>query len=374
MSRQRSTPTTMTINTVSASKEVYSIPGDVSWSTEVDWRKVEDPDLLEATDNSLDNDEDLPASEYVKSLLGVDPDALFADDDDDEPTDNKYNPNQPRDSRGRFGSGGGGGGGGGGASVKELKFVGNPPNPDAVDTFDAHRDSSGEFTPERKKLHEKIIKEPFEGKTPAKEDQPIAYVMGGGPAAGKSSIDPNLTRIRENTVKIDSDEIKKGIPEYQKGTKKKDKGAAALAHEESSYLSKEIQGKASKEGYNTLLDGTGNSSIESLEKKINKMKAAKQKVVAHYVTADTNSAVARAKERAEKTGRQVPEDVIRDTHKSVSQVFPEAVKRGLFDEATLWDTNGPKGAKATVVATVRGTELTVHDSKAWSRFLAKGDE
>jgi len=253
--------------------------------------------------------------------------------------------------------------------------MGNPINPDAVDTLDAHRDSHGEFTPERKQLHEEIINGTIAGKTPvAQGEQPLAYLMGGGPAAGKSSIDPKLTNIPENTVRIDSDDIKKQIPEYSRGIARGDDSAAALAHEESSYISKEIQARASGGGYHTLLDGMGNSSIDSLSAKVSVMRDSGQKVIAHYVTADTDSAVARSRERGEKTGRVVSEKVIRSTHKSVSQVFPEAVKRGLFDEATLWDTNGPKGAKATVVATVKKTQLTIHDQAAWSKFLAKGDE
>jgi len=137
-------------------------------------------------------------------------------------------------------------------------------------------------------------------------------------------------------------------------------------------LSKRIQREASEGKYNTLLDGTGDSSIESLKKKIAVMKSSGQKVVAHYVTVDTNVAVARNLARAEKTGRYVPESFIRGTHSSISRVMPEAAKLGLYDEFAVWDTN--THGKSILIANGEGKKLVVHDEVLWKRFLDKGNE
>ena len=131
-------------------------------------------------------------------------------------------------------------------------------------------------------------------------------------------------------------------------------------------------GRRSQGGYNTLLDGTGDSSIEKLDGKVSNMRDAGQKVVAHYVTVPTDVAVSRSNLRAKKSGRAVPESVIRSTHKNVSAVVPKAIERGLFDEFDLWDNSG---SSAVHVATGRGRgNLQVLDQPRWDSFVAKGEE
>ena len=122
-------------------------------------------------------------------------------------------------------------------------------------------------------------------------------------------------------------------------------------------------------GQDTVWDGTGDSSIEKLQEKVETFKAKGFQIQADYVTCDTEAAVARATARAAKTGRQVPEADIRKTHAKVSSIWPEAVKRGLFDRTTLYDTNA--GGKPVRIASAKGTSLTIHDQAAYDRFLAK---
>lgn len=238
-----------------------------------------------------------------------------------------------------------------------------------VDSMAEHTGPDGKFTPERQALHKKIIDSHFEGKTPVKG--PIAYVLGGGPASGKSSIiKAGHVSPDKNTVHVDSDAIKAMLPEYQKMVQSGDPAAASYAHEESSYIAKQIQDRGSKGSYNTLLDGTGNSSLDSLEGKIKKMRAAGQKVVGAYVTVPTEVAIARNRERAKKTGRLPPETMLRACHKSVSAVLPSAIEKGLFDEIQVFDTSD--GVKK--IASARGTKMEVHDSKLWDTFKAKANE
>lgn len=254
-----------------------------------------------------------------------------------------------------------------------TKFKHPPVHMNAKDTYEAYRTKDGKWTPERKKLHDEIKTETFKGKKPVKD--PVAYVMGGGPASGKSTI---INRVvpKENVVEINPDLVKERLPEY----KTQGNNGAVFTHEESSAVSKEIQAQASAGKYNTLLDGTGDGDIEGLEKKIKVMRDAGQKVVAHYVTLNTDEAVRRSMKRAEDglketgVGRYVPEAYLRETHRNVSRVVPEAIKRGLFDEFDLWDTEVPKGQDPLHVATGRGKDLVIHDQKLWERFLAKANE
>ena len=238
-----------------------------------------------------------------------------------------------------------------------------------IDSMAEHTGPDGKFTPERQVLHKQIIDSHFEGRTPVKN--PTAYVLGGGPASGKSSIIKNgQFTPDENTVHVDSDAIKAMLPEYKKMVESKDPAAAAYAHEESSYLAKQIQDRGSKGSYNTLLDGTGNSTLDSLEGKIKKMKAAGQKVVGAYVTVPTEVAIDRNRERAKKTGRLPPETMLRACHKSVSAVLPTAIEKGLFDEIQLFDTSN--GVKR--VASAKGSKVEIHDKGLWDTFKAKAHE
>ncbi len=280
---------------------------------------------------------------------------IRAKDEDD--LEEKYNPNQPRDRYGRWSSGGGGG------------FAGAAANPKGKDTMEQFKTPDGKWTPERQKLHDEIVAEHFKGKTPV--ENPTAYMMGGGTAAGKSSIlRSGQVKPPDNRVDIDSDHIKSKLPEYQAMTKAGDRKAASFVHEESSYLAKRIQREASEGGYNTLLDGTGDSSTEKLRKKVEVMRAAGQKVVAHYVTVPTEVAIARARSRGERTGRFVPEAFVKNVHASVSKVVPDAVSQGMFDEFNLWDTSA--GGTPVHVASAKGSNLSIKNRGLWDSFVAKG--
>lgn len=228
-----------------------------------------------------------------------------------------------------------------------------------------YRHKDGTWDPERQKLHDQIIESFFKGKTPV--DNPITYIMGGGPAAGKSSLlRKGIVTVPENHVLAAGDEIKAMLPEYDGGKN------AHLVHEESSYLSKLIAARAAQGGYNVVLDGTGDSEFENLQKKIKKLSPLGQPVYGYYVTCDTEIAVQRALDRAIKTGRYIPEVVVRMSHAGVSQVFDDAVVAGLFSKAVLYENNG--GGDPVLILSATGSKYTIHDEAAWKRFLAKEHE
>lgn len=286
-----------------------------------------------------------------------------------------YNPDQERDEKGRWVPSGDKAAGvlDGQADSGALTPFQGPDNASiqsagTADSLTSHLGPDGKVDPERAALHEKIIAQMTEGVPPAAPGERVSYMMGGGPAAGKSSImnDPALGIPGEGeAVFVDPDSVKQELPEYQQMTAAGDKGAAAYVHEESSMVSKQVMAAAVSNNQSVVLDGTGDSSYQKLESKVEKLREGGGTVVAHYVTCDPDTAVARVQDRAEKTGRLVPESVVRGTHASVAEVLPQAMEKGLFDEVTLWDTNTPQPTK---IAEAKGTEITIHDQAAWEKF------
>ena len=225
-----------------------------------------------------------------------------------------------------------------------------------------------EWTPERQAMHSEIIADATAGVPRSQE--PTLYMMGGGPAAGKSSIiKTGDVKHPEKHILSNPDELKEDLPEYREALASGDPTAARVAHEESSYLNKQLMRAAAKNGQDVVWDGTGDNSIEKLEKQVRALKDKGYKVQADYVTCDTETAVARSNARGKKTGRFVPEEAIRETHAKVSEIWPEAVARGLFDRSDLYDTSS--GGKPVLVASARGTKIEIKDAAAYRRFLDK---
>lgn len=228
-------------------------------------------------------------------------------------------------------------------------------------------DTGYHFTPARAALHNRIMQDLLDGYVPSED--PVFNIMGGGPAAGKSTMEAQTPELSAGAVVLNADDLKAQLPEYAERAQRGDTTAAAFSHEESSYLAKAIQRVAFARKLNVTLDGTGDSSPESVRKKITGAKAAGYKVKGFYVTASTDEAVRRAVARGEKTGRVVPERVIRGTHKNVSQVLPEIVDD--LDSLVLYDTENDL---AEVVRKDEGGELQVTSPDLWAQFLAKAEE
>lgn len=213
----------------------------------------------------------------------------------------------------------------------------------------------GKPTPERAAFHEReIIGPALAGKKTAKElgEKPVAILTMGGPASGKGVVLGQLEKHgldKSHFVHVDPDEVKGMIPEYQKsvpqpayvdkdgrhvpgrgglkgdGTGPTFRGAAAQAHEESSYVAKQIRQRAIDGGHHVVIDGTGGDSKKFVGM-IEDLKSRGYDVHVHYPRLDVNEGVKRAADRAEKTGRFVPENFIRDTYASIDKAFPEIMR------------------------------------------------
>lgn len=224
------------------------------------------------------------------------------------------------------------------------------------------------FSAERQALHDRIVSEAADG-VPVSSD-PTYHIMGGGPAAGKSSaIESGIVNVpgADKAVQINADEVKGSLKDADKLERE---DWAAFTHEESSYVAKRIQAAAIERGQDAVLDGTGDSSASSIRRKIEGARAAGYKVEGHYVTCPTETAVSRAQARGERTGRFVPESIIRGTHSAVSRVVPEVASD--FDSFTLVDTSARTPRK--VASATRGNPVKVEDQALWDEFTAKGAE
>jgi SPP1 gp7 family putative phage head morphogenesis protein len=228
------------------------------------------------------------------------------------------------------------------------------------------------WTPERQELHRKIIEDVIAENNPKAQKNPIFFMTGGGSASGKS-IMLKKSPLPKGTVVIDADEIKKRLPEFNTMKAKGGKiaeNAANYVHEESSWISKLIQRESAQRRYHTMLDGTGDGSVNSLTKKIKTMTDRGMTVRAKYATAEIATALERNYQRYIKTGRRVLPEYVRNVHRKVSEIVPEAIKNGIFDDFELYDMN--KAGEAILVATFTKKDgLKILDNNLYGNFLAK---
>jgi len=245
-----------------------------------------------------------------------------------------------------------------------------------------HLESDGEggfrVTGERQALHEKIVKQGVDG-VPVSEN-PTFHMLGGGPATGKSTFvkdSGGLVPDSNQAVHLNSDDIKGKLPEYKSMSMSNDNGdffhAASFAHEESSYLTEVSRKAALAKGTDIVLDGTGNGNYDKLVGKIQEQREFGYAVKATYLTVPTGEAVTRSNNRALDSSkrRYVPEKIVRETHASVSRVYPRAVEDGLFDSSALYFTGEGRGSKPILIAESLGSNLTILDNDAFTDFTNK---
>ncbi len=202
------------------------------------------------------------------------------------------------------------------------------------------------MTRDRKIWRDDVVDGFFVGVTPAQGRKPVAYVMGGGGAAGKGTL-LNKTLIPQglvndsNAVHLDPDDVKKEIPEYNELIAKGDSRAASVVHEESSGLAKRVLANAMNGKYDLVYDVTlGNKDKGT--KTLQALKDAGYEVRLFGVTVEPALAVARADKRARGNGRYVPTKDQLVAHKGFTQAFAEYAE--LVDQAMLFDTTPPDTA------------------------------
>jgi predicted ABC-type ATPase len=241
------------------------------------------------------------------------------------------------------------------------------------DSFTRFINANGAFTPERKALHDKIMADYMRnGSTQTN----TAYMLGGAPANGKSTlVDSGILPHPKGILKIDPDAIKAQIPEYNRMLNSGDallrKRAAAFVHEESSYLSKLIQGETNRQKFDFVLDGVNDGAFDKLAGKIAQIKSTGRRVRADYVSLDADLSVKLAVQRAAKTGRDVPLNFVNEMNSEVSKLVPEIIKNKTIDELYLWDTN--INGKPRLILTQIDGRLKIYDRGLYNDFLRKAN-
>ena len=240
-------------------------------------------------------------------------------------------------------------------------------------------DRNGKLIPQREKVHRRVLDEHFKGKKPA-EGQPTLTLFGGGSASGKDSIfGVDEAKRDDHTVVIDPDYIKTRLPHYTEMANASDK-TAGFFHEESSALAKRVSLVAYDEGYDTIYNGTGDGSPNSLQKKIDDARAKGYRVEGKYATVDTEEAVRRnkfryqhAKEKGENP-RLVSEDEVRRIHAAVTDRALEFAPK--FDGFELWDNNGEKGEQKLIAVKGKGGYLQAVKGQedAFIKFIKKSNK
>lgn len=248
------------------------------------------------------------------------------------------------------------------ASVEKLTSS-NDPN---YGTDKLYQDKDGNYNEERTAFHKGIVQDKLnQGST----NLGTSFFLGGAPATGKSSLEKSgQITYPEGILRIDPDGIKAELPEYKLMADNKMSKAASLVHEESSKITKDVVNNAAANKLDAVIDTVGDGSFEKVAEKAKQQRDAGKRVVAHYVTTDVATSLSREADRAQRTGRKVPDDYIKSMHKEISTIFPKLASNNTFNELHLYDNNG---ASPKLIYSKKDGVETILDKNAYSTFLNK---
>lgn len=242
------------------------------------------------------------------------------------------------------------------------------PKPRKKTTKEQHFDrKTGRYTPERRKLHRKILSQFLDQTQPVPEGkQPSAVLMMGGPASGKGQ----LTGMFDPTdfVSVDADRIKELLPEYQEAVAAGDRDAASLAHEESGYLASKLRDLALKQRKNVLLDGTGRYAGSYMHR-MRQMQDQGYHVHLMMPDLDVDTARARAKKRGEESGRWVPDHVFGSAYRDIPGNFEQLAHAA--DSAMLFNNRDNPDKKPKLVWSRDAVGDYTHDEDFMDDFRSR---
>ena len=169
------------------------------------------------------------------------------------------------------------------------------------------------------------------------EPQPVLRnreltIVLGPPASGKSTIANELAIANKSAI-LDSDEIKKALPEYDGGL-----GAAAV-HEESSDLAKILQSVMIEQGTNIVLPKVGHTA-SSIRKAISLYKGKGYKVRLINMDVTPENAYQRMIGRFVSSGRIIPPAYLDAVGANPSATYRTLKQEGAADGYAEIDNNG----------------------------------
>ena len=313
-----------------------------------------------------------------------------------------YNPDQPRDEKGRWAGGGGSGGGAKGKTkgksskgTKESKTSTTSDEIDAeierlkadpkvkiamekmsklqkeVAKAEGSEDASvthWSLRDPKRYIQKKDIIDTFENPTPehrawkeaviaselnpkAKSDNPIAVILMGSPASGKTTTGrPFAEKILngKETTKIDPDSVKsksKGFEGWNAGA----------FHEESALISEKVVfPRAVMDNHNLLIDITGKNSNKVAEM-ARTLKSVGYKIGLVHVDVDDKVALNRASKRFSKpNGRYVPYDYVKGSAEKARQTWNKLTSEGIADIGYSIDGNADRSKGTAPVKATHG--------------------
>lgn len=167
-----------------------------------------------------------------------------------------------------------------------------------------------------------------------------ATIVLGPPAAGKSTIAEELARVKRAAI-LDSDEIKKTLPEYEGGI-----GAAAV-HEESSTLADLLEDALRASGTNVVFPKVGGSP-GSIRRAIERFKADGYEVELVNMAVSSQEAYRRMVGRFVNTGRVIPPSYVDAVGDNPTATYRTLKDEGVADGYAQIDNNGPRDAPKPV--------------------------
>jgi predicted ABC-type ATPase len=249
-----------------------------------------------------------------------------------------------------------------------------------IDTQDLYsREYKGKrfYSRDKVKEHNKIIDHFLGNHQP--QDEKVALFMAGGSASGKSTAlklaaAEGRMLNAPDAVMVNADDIKEEMQDYKDLTAKKDAAAAAVVHEESSDISKQLLEEAMSRGLNVIIDGTGDSGGKKFMDKIYRLKDEGYKIKIFMVDLPTNIAIERAVKRGDQDGRYIAESEIRRMHNGSAANHLLWRTSPVVDEWQVWSNNVSRGEDPILAAEGGLGKFKVDDDYEYSRIEQKGTE
>jgi ADP-ribose pyrophosphatase YjhB (NUDIX family) len=186
---------------------------------------------------------------------------------------------------------------------------------------------------------ERSMQKAVEGSKGQPESQPTVYILGGATATGKSSARNNgLNGIPnyDTAMVADPDDAKIVMPESRIWFAERLRDAASFTHQESRAVAAAVARMATENGVDLVYDTSG--QFNDGYQDITDWRGRGYKVIGHYFFAPNEVLAKRNEERFNRTGRYVAPTIVRTIQNNLSQILPDLMSGGYFDELYIYDS------------------------------------
>ncbi len=183
-------------------------------------------------------------------------------------------------------------------------------------------------------------------------------IVIGLPASGKSSSIVNPLSQFYHSAVIDSDIIKRELPEYNDGW------GASLVHEESTLINTYLLGQSMDLGNNIVLPVVG-SKVGSVKKYIELAKEHGYKINIHLNELSNGKATGRVLQRYFDTGRFINPAITAECGNTPTEVYEQIKQRGDISGYSRWNNDVPKGQRPALTEISGNNRLYASYSGTW---------